>query len=224
MIRINLLPPEITEKRKDEKRWRWVIAAALGVLVVLVCFYLVMFYLVTVKTADVAQIEQQAQQLQVQAEQVKVFQVKQDELKQRRAIVDSALKGRVAWDEMFYEVSLVMPPDIWLQALHGEEDDPLLTEENESIVRFTGWALNSVLDTPDNGYKSIAKLMVRLAELPQLQHVWLVSGANEIPVGNQAESATEPERIGYSVEAKTPQTVLDESDTATGSPAPPSTP
>ena len=43
MIRINLLPPEITEKRKDEERWRYVALGAVVPDIVLATVWFGMF-------------------------------------------------------------------------------------------------------------------------------------------------------------------------------------
>jgi hypothetical protein len=73
MIRINLLPPEITEKRRAEQRWKYVVFGAVALYAVLAVFWFVMYLNVTGRSADVAAKKQEAQSLNTQAESFKIF-------------------------------------------------------------------------------------------------------------------------------------------------------
>jgi len=53
----------------------------------------------------------------------------------------------------------------------------------DSIVTLAGQAIDEPEDSPNNGYKSIAKLLVRLTELEQLDSVWLSSTSVDTALG-----------------------------------------
>ncbi len=233
MIRINLLPPEILEKRKEEQNWRWVVLGALAMLVILVGLFLIAFVQVSSKEAEVAEVEQQAANVQAAAEQVKIFKEQEDDLAVRQGIVDKALVGQVDWAKLLYELSLILPTDMYLQRLQANEDDPLTQsaggavegeETNESQITLTGEALDSPSDSPDLGYKSVAKLLVRMAELEQLERVWLDSAEKSTGEG---EAGSPQALILFIARAKTPETktkaqASSPAPAAAAAPAPPS--
>ncbi len=168
--RINLLPPEITERRKAEGRWLYIIAAALVVFAGLGVFWLVMSSRVDAAQQEIVELEQQAVQLESQADQLQIFADKQDALEARRAAVEEAVEGRIAWGRLFEEISLVLPDDTWLNTLSGAEAD---AETRSGNLQISGAALDDIDDDPDYGYKAIARVLVRLADLEQLDDVWL---------------------------------------------------
>ena len=54
--------------------------------------------------------------------------------------------------------------------------ETLLAGESSGL-ELTGWAVDSPDDSPDVGHKTMAKMLVRLADLEQLMNVWLTSSA-----------------------------------------------
>lgn len=164
MMRINLLPPEILERRKAEKRFGWVIVAAIAIVLLLVAVWAFAQLRLQSKQDELAAIQQQVQSTTALAEQLSVFEQRAAELEARRSTADQALAARRDWGKLFNELSLVLPADIWLQVLSANE---------ESGLDIAGYALDSPTDAPDNGHKSMAKMLIRLADLEQLSDVWL---------------------------------------------------
>lgn len=174
MIRINLIPPEILATRRDERRWQWVWVGGGVLAAIVVMFYLVMVLQVAGATSDVASVQQQAQQLQAQTARFDVFEQKESDLKVRQDAVKAAMAGRVDWQEMLFELGLVLPRDVYLTTFSGVDAG---TNGSGSTVSLAGVAVPDSEDTPGPGYKSIAKVLVRLTEMPQLDSVWLSSAA-----------------------------------------------
>jgi Tfp pilus assembly protein PilN len=85
--------------------------------------------------------------------------------------VARALAGRRDWARLFDELSLVLPSDLWAEAMFSSETDG---------ITIQGWAIDAPNDTPDAGHKSIAKMLVRLADLEQLQDVWLTNSVKTL--------------------------------------------
>jgi Tfp pilus assembly protein PilN len=178
MIRINLLPPEITQRRRTEGRVAIMIFVFVIVMAIVGVFAAVMFVQVGAKRDEVASARQELENLRIQAEQFKVFEDKQNDLATRQQMATTALEGRVDWSRLCEEVSLVLPDDVWLNSLSGSEDN----------VSLSGQALDLQDDVPDSGHKAIARTLVRLTDLDQLYNVWLASSTKAGPQTDFEES------------------------------------
>ncbi len=168
MMRINLLPPEILERRKSERRFGWVILAALMVAVVLAGVWVFAFFRLQGKEDELASIQQEVQSTNAEAAQLAIFEERAAELESRRSIAILALSTRRDWARLMSEISLVLPSDVWVETLLANE---------ETGLEMYGWAIDSPDDAPDVGHKTMAKTLVRLADLDQLTDVWLTSSA-----------------------------------------------
>lgn len=166
MMRINLLPPEILERRRAEARVGWVVLAGIVVLVLLVGAYGVGNLQRQSKQSELASIQQQIKTTTAQADQLAIFEQRATELQTRQQTATVALANRRAWATLFDEMSLVLPSDIWLLSLQADE---------EKGLELGGYALDSAEDSPDLGHKTMAKALVRLADLDMLSDVWLIN-------------------------------------------------
>jgi Tfp pilus assembly protein PilN len=165
MMRINLLPPEILERRKAEKRIAWVILAAVLVAVALAAVWGFAYFRLQGKQDELAAMQQQVESTNAQAAQLAIFEERAAELETRRATAEFALQGRRNWARLLNELSLVLPTDVWLTTLSA----------TEQTVDIQGMAIDSADDSPDAGHKSMAKVLLRLADLDQLSNVWLMN-------------------------------------------------
>ncbi|MDI6712966.1 MAG: hypothetical protein QMD96_06980 [Anaerosomatales bacterium] len=163
MIRVNLLPPEILEKRKAERRLAYMVAALVLVSLVLAGVWVFAFTRANAKQRDLEAKQQELQQVTAQAASLEIFEVQQAELARRRSVAQLALDARQNWAKLFDEISLVLPSDMWVSVLAATA---------ESKLQIDGFSVDAT-DTPDYGHKTVAKLLVRLAELEQLADVWL---------------------------------------------------
>jgi Tfp pilus assembly protein PilN len=183
MMRINLLPPEILERRRAEKGIGYVIVGAIAVALVLAATWGFAYMGLQGKKDDLAAIQQQVQVTQAEAAQLAIFEERAAELDTRRTTAASALAGRQNWGKLADEISLVLPTDMWLQSLAFSGD----------TVTFNGTAIDVDGDSPDIGHRTIAKLLVRMADLEQLYNVWLTSSTKgeleQRPVINFAVTA-----------------------------------
>lgn len=192
MIRINLIPPEILQARKDEALFKWIWLGGVVSAVVLVLFWGVMFLQVMSSTAEVASIQAQAAQLQSETSRFSIFQQKEAELQIRRSAVAAATHGRVDWARLLNELGLVLPNDIYLTSFTGSDN----AGSGDSIVTMAGKGLDDPEDSPNIGYKSIAKMLVRFADMEQLDSVWLTNMSKE------ADNDTQAGMLTWAVNAK----------------------
>lgn len=191
MIHINLLPPEILEKRKVESRRLYLVAVLLVVLALLGLVWGFLVLQEQIKATDVASAQQEAASAKVQAERYKVFEERTKALQERKAIVQAALTGRIDWSGIMSEVALVIPADLWLDHFTGDQKVGGATagapqqQQNAAgsntgttpgaTLVLQGWSLYNASAGPDNGFKPVAKFLVRLNDMDQLKNVWLAS-------------------------------------------------
>jgi Tfp pilus assembly protein PilN len=174
VIRINLIPPEILQSRKDEQRWKWVWLAG-GIAALAVALFWAATYLqLSTATSDVAGIQQDVATAQAQTSRFAVFEQKEADLKVRQDAVQAAKEGRIDWSQLLYELGLVLPRDVYLTTFTGV-DNSTAGAATGSVVTLAGQAVYDPDEVPANGYKSIAKMLVRLTEMSELDSVWLTS-------------------------------------------------
>lgn len=169
MVRVNLLPREVIERRKYEQFYRYVFIIAVGAILVVLMVYAGLFLLNQQKNDELQSLQEEASQYQDQAEAFGVFEAKEQELIAREQVAQTALAGRVNMGMLAEEVSLVLPDEVWLGSIVLSEKDGLTLGGNTP---------RSTSESIDVAYKSIAKLLVRLNELTTLYDVWLVTAAN----------------------------------------------
>lgn len=220
MTRINLLPPEITQKRKDERSWTYVIAAILALFVLVAGIWFVMLIQVISKESEVAGVQQQADALSGQVTRFSIFQQKQDDKNRRQQVVDSVLRSRTDWGEVLYELSLIMPPDIYLTKFAGAAGD---LSDVFPTMALEGDAANIVDIGTNSGYDSVAKLLVRLTDLPDVSNVWLASAEKQSPAPAPGSELGPDAFIKFIINA---QVTPPKSSTSSGTPNPvlPTTP
>ncbi len=164
MIRINLLPPEIIERRKYERFYPYVlIATAILVAGVLLSWGLVQL-VVAARAEELQSTRESATQLKQDAEKLAVFELKEQELAKRQAAVGAALIGRVEMGRLAEEISLVLPEEVWVSSLQASEENGL-----SAILH----APNPLGSRATDGYKSVASTLVRYGSLELLTDVWL---------------------------------------------------
>jgi Tfp pilus assembly protein PilN len=169
MFRINLLPKEVLERRRYEGWYRWVFILAIGLILIVGATWLLLTIEVNLKQGDLQSIAEQSQSTKAQAEQLSVFQDKEEELQKRQVVAQTALAGRVNVGQVANDISLVLPDEVWLDLLTINQDTGVVLSAN--TPRNAG-------QSTDVAYKSVAKTLVRLNELPELYDVWLNTASN----------------------------------------------
>jgi len=169
MFRINLLPKEVLERRRYEGWYRWVGIAAIALIALILVVYVGLIIEAKSQSDNLQTIQESANSQRVLAEQLAIFQNKETELQTRQSVAQTALAGRVNVGQVAEDVSLVLPDEVWL--------DLLTINESTGIVMTAQTPRNSG-ESNDVAYKSVAKTLVRLNELPELYDVWLTTAVN----------------------------------------------
>lgn len=234
MTRINLLPREILERRKYERYYPWVIIFGIVVFTIVFLAWAILGLQVGARNRSLQQDQETATQLEQQAQAFAVFEKKEEELTARKETVEFALKGRVRWGRIVNELSLVLPSEVWLTQLDGlqsTDNGPYDSETGEYVgfpasMTLTGQTPDTDASASNEGYKSLAKTLVRLNDLPSLYNVWLSEATvgeyptnpatDEIPVTTQKFVMTNSVVVPGAKPADTTGN--------TAAPAPPSTP
>ncbi len=87
------------------------------------------------------------------------------------------MTGRIAWDRILREVSLVLPQDVWLSSLTMSAPVPGSTELGTNF-QISGSAYS---------HEGVARLLSRIALIPDLTNVLLVNSAK--PAGKNKKVA-----------------------------------
>jgi len=89
----------------------------------------------------------------------------------RVGALSAALAGRVAWDRVLRQVSLVLPEDVWLTKLSAAAPDPA-----QAAAAGTGFTLTGATYS-QNG---VARFLSRLSVIPDLANVRLQSSQSQL--------------------------------------------
>jgi Tfp pilus assembly protein PilN len=98
-----------------------------------------------------------------------------------------ALDGRVAWDRVLRQVSLVLPEDVWLTSLAASAPDA--ASAAGAATGASGFTLVGSTYSQDG----VARFLSRLAVVPDLVNVRLVS--------SQSDTSSERDLVGFTIVA-----------------------
>lgn len=169
MFKINLLPKEVLERRRYEDWYPRVFLIAAIALLVVIALYALFAFQANSMRGELQSTRDNSEGYRKSAEKLSIFEKKETQLQEREVVAQAALAGRVNVGEVANDISLVLPDEVWLESLTINEETGLILAGN--TPRSAG-------QSTDVAYKSVAKTLVRLSELPGLYDVWLDSAAN----------------------------------------------
>ena len=188
MRAFNLLPREeprhtrvrqVGVRRRPSNAQVALVVVALVIIAALTSAFLVMSARVADKQARHDDLRERLAARKVPAEDPKgsaADQALTREREQRRSALASALGSRVAWDRLLRELSLVLPEDVWLKSLTAHA--PGSAASGDAAGENTPAPASSF---QINGYTrdqaGVARLLARMAVLPELTSVRLLSSA-----------------------------------------------
>lgn len=162
---INLLPPEIIEKRESEKRLALVLIFISVYIILLLLVYLGFQARILQENRRLSEFKIMSEELNKKIAEFKVFQERKDAIERRREIIRQALSDEVSWYRVLLELSLLMPREMALGSL---------AVDNLKGINMSGEARD---------YLTVAKWMVRVKEIPEVSDVWLDNAARKTTGG-----------------------------------------
>jgi Tfp pilus assembly protein PilN len=113
----------------------------------------------------------------------------QQERTDRLAALGAAVSGRIAFDRLLRELSLVLPTDAWLTGITAAAPTPTspTTAGTPATKAATDVERGVTIQGATYSHESVARVLARLAALPSLEHVTLTATALVEP-----EQATAP--------------------------------
>ncbi len=184
---INLLPPEIIEKRESEKRLALILFFISVYIILLLFVYLGFQARIIQENRRLSELKIMNEELNKKIAEFKVFQERKDAIERRRSIIEQALSDEVSWYRILLELSLLMPREMCLGSLAAD---------NLKGIDMSG-------DARD--YFTVAKWMVRLKEIPEVSNVWLNNAARKAATGAAGASASGNVSFSMTVELKSSQ-------------------
>jgi Tfp pilus assembly protein PilN len=109
----------------------------------------------------------------------------------RVAALNAALSKRIAWDRVLREFALVLPDDVWLLSLSATAPSSATatpptgtTSTSSSSTPALGGQLGFSIEGYTYSHDAVARLLTRLAIVPDLQQVQLIS-SEQAKLGNR---------------------------------------
>jgi Tfp pilus assembly protein PilN len=109
----------------------------------------------------------------------------------RVAALNAALSKRIAWDRVLREFALVLPDDVWLLSLSATAPSSATatpatsaSSTSSSSTPALGGQLGFSIEGYTYSHDAVARLLTRLAIVPDLQQVQLVS-SEQAKLGNR---------------------------------------
>jgi len=92
----------------------------------------------------------------------------------RLTLLGKALANRIAWDRVLREISLVIPDDVWLEAMNTSGPDPAAAAPlpGQTAAASVG---NFNITGYTYSHDGVARLLARLSVIPHLENVKLGS-------------------------------------------------
>jgi len=162
-VNINLLPQEVIDKRRGEQRL--VYALFIGIVIAGILFVIYGFNMIRISGNErvVQQLQAENNKYEIAIKEVQIFQDKKSQLNQRKKLIASISGFDFSWSKFLNDVSLIIPNDVWLVKINGDD----------KIISFEGMAQSDAGSTTDIGHKLVAKWLVHLGQIDSLTDVWL---------------------------------------------------
>jgi Tfp pilus assembly protein PilN len=119
MRQINLLPPEIAQRRRVREVTLLIGAAGLGLLALLVVVFLFQTARLSGAKNDLAGAQNQNASLQRQINSLQTFATLEQTLKTKQQLLTQLTVNEVRWSVLLNDISLVIPSDVWLTTFSG---------------------------------------------------------------------------------------------------------
>ena len=117
MRRVDLLPAIHEQRRRERRNLVVVVLAGLGVLLLLVGWWIVLGF--QINSAENVLADRQAQNLQLQEQIAELTQFAdlETEVQNKKSSLQTVMAGDLDWPALMTEIAMVIPDDVWLTSL-----------------------------------------------------------------------------------------------------------
>jgi Tfp pilus assembly protein PilN len=177
---INLLPRD--DARRGPQKTQWIVLVPVVLAVLLAALLSAAFLSASGKAkdkqAELATLQDELHAIPTpDASRVKTQTALAADKQARVTALSAALSRRVAWDRIYRELSLVLPDDVWLATISAKAPVPSSTPTVPPPVGTTVAATEFTLDGYTYSHAAVARLLSRLAVVPDLVNVQLQQSA-----------------------------------------------
>jgi len=182
---VNLLPKDVQQQARAERRPRPLVLLAPIAVVVPVCALVFAIMSahgdVSSRRSELSGLNAQLASLPAATPSAAAANMQlHDQLSTRATAVATVLGKRLAWDSMLNDLSRALPADVWLATLNATAPTPLGATPTAPVAATPGAAPTGLAMS---GYTysqtSVARLLARLSTIPSLADVQLQQSANQ---------------------------------------------
>lgn len=152
-ININLIPPEVKQKRETEKNLAIFITGTVVWVLVLVLIYAGTMFRVQNEEAVLNNLKIENKTLLVQIEKYKVFEERKHQLVQMQELFNQASTGTISWYKLLVQMALVAPQGVSITNFNSDNVTFQINGDAKTMIDVATW-------------------LVRLEELPLFEQVW----------------------------------------------------
>lgn len=172
---VSLLPPELKEKREQERK-QGILIRVVGLFFIVALFVYAFLLVSTIMTrSELESLRSERELLETQAAALEEYEVLYDNMVVAEGRVDSAM-GRVpVWNDFMQDIGLTLPPGIWLSDMHVNYN------EESGSFNMSGWAYN---------HSGVASMIEEIETLEQLDEIRVGVSSETIYDGQEAVQFT----------------------------------
>ncbi len=187
MTNINLLPPEIAQKRALELRRLYIGMAGALVVGVIVLIYLGLGFQVSRANNELEALKQKSQRLTAAKTQLQQFADRKAELQKKQKIAQQVVANEVQWAKVLNEISMISPAECWLESIKASESEGFtFTGHAVDATQTASSGSKETTATDAEGHKPVAKWLVRLSLIKDLTEIWLTDSSEEAVENSRA--------------------------------------
>ena len=173
MRQINLLPPEIAQRRRVREVTLLIGAAGLALVGLLVVVFIVQAARVASERGKLEDVKRQNATLQAQVNQLQSFAQDQQALQNKKTLLATLTQNEVRWSVILSDLSIKIPSEVWLTSFTGTvqaapTSGPPPKTQTVGSISFNGSTFTHL---------DVAKWLSRLADVDEFSFPYLTLSA-----------------------------------------------
>jgi len=170
MSQVNLLPPDILAAQRQRRLAGVVALAGIGVIALIVAFYLVQVNSLGGVRDDIERAEQNNAGLQREIDNLQEFEALRAQAQQKQELLDEVFANEISFSGLLMDVSRVIPSDAALTSFTAAAQEPTPTTGGNTLLTGRIDVAGIALD-----YDTIASWLMRLERIRGWVNPWVTS-------------------------------------------------